>query len=85
MVLLEEIPTFPASARQALEQGYGIASAEAFYERAVLNPGGLQEILNLGPVELDELRLRVEGHLSPQFVARCRRALPRHPRGALIP
>ena len=41
MKLLQEIVSFPASARQTLETEYGIESAEAFYAHAVQEPVGL--------------------------------------------
>lgn len=85
MVLLEEIPTFPTPLRQVLEREYGITSAEAFYEHAARHPAGMQSALQVTPAALEGLQQQVEGHLPPQFVARCQRPREHHPRGALLP
>jgi hypothetical protein len=81
MKLLEDIPSFPRPAREVLEARYGIETAEAFYDHGVHNPEGLRAALQLPADELDRLVRLVEGHLSPEYVERSRRAPVKHPRG----
>jgi hypothetical protein len=84
MKLLDDIPAFPKHAREILEGQYGIESAEALYAHAVNDPEGLREALGVPQAEVDRLVKIVEGHLSPDYIERCRRALTRHPRGLNI-
>jgi hypothetical protein len=81
---LDEIRGFPTEARKILESQYGIDTAEAFYARAVKNPEGLGKALNASKVELDGLTTIVEGHLSKEFIERCRGPAAKHPRGLII-
>jgi hypothetical protein len=83
MKLLEDIPGFPKKARETLESEYGIESAEAFYAHAVHDPDGLRDALKATQPELDRIVKVVEGHLSPEFLARCKEPITRHPRGML--
>jgi hypothetical protein len=78
---LDDIPAFPGPAREILETRYGIETAEAFYDHGVHNPEGLRAALHLSQDELDRLVRLVEGHLSPDYVERSRRAPVKHPRG----
>jgi hypothetical protein len=84
MKLLEEIPTFPASARTTLETDYGIETAEAFYAHGVNDPEGLRAALHSGPEEFDRLLHMVEGYLPADYVERCRQPQAKYPRGLRI-
>jgi hypothetical protein len=81
MKLLDDIPAFPRQMREILETRYGIETAEAFYDHGTHNPEGLRAALQLSQDELDRLVRLVEGHLSPEYVDRSRRAPMKHPRG----
>jgi hypothetical protein len=82
--LLQEITSFPAAARATLARDYGIESAEAFYAHAVKDPAGLRAALGISPAELSRLERLVEGHLSPDYIERCRQPVARHPRGVIL-
>jgi hypothetical protein len=81
---LDDIPTFPPRARKTLESRYGIDSAESFFAHAAHDPEALAEGLGVSRQEVDRLAKIVEGHLSPEYVERCRRPLTHHPRGLII-
>jgi len=83
MKLLEDIPGFPKKVRETLESEYGIESAESLYAHAINDPEGLRAAVKATQPELDRIVKIVEGHLSPEFVARCKEPLTRHPRGLL--
>jgi hypothetical protein len=82
--LLKEIRPFPETARKTLETQYGIENAEAFYAHAVKDPTGLHSALHITQAELDRLVRIVEGHLSPDYIERCRRPVVKHPRGVIL-
>jgi hypothetical protein len=84
MKLLEEIPSFPETARKTLETQYGIETAEAFYTHAVKDPTGLRSALHITEAELNRLVRVVEGYLSPDYIERCRRPVAKHPRGVIL-
>ena len=81
---LQEIKSFPAAQREVLEQQFGIASAEAFFEHATRNSAGVQAALGLTPPQLETLVKLVEGFLSPVFVQRCRQPVAKHSRGVIV-
>ena len=81
MKRLDDIPAFPRPVREVLEARYGIETAEAFYDHGVHNPEGLRSALQMTKDEVDGLIRLVEGHLSPEYVARSRRPMVKHPRG----
>jgi hypothetical protein len=81
--LLEEIPTFPAEVRNALESQYGIESAEAFYANATQSPEGMAAVLRSNRAEVDRLIKLVEGYLPADYAERCRKPI-RRPRGLVI-
>lgn len=84
MTPLREISTFPSASRDALQQQFGINSAEAFYEHGVRNARGVQQGLNLAPERLAELLKLVEGYLAPDFVERCREPVVKRSRGVIV-
>ncbi len=84
MKLLEDIPSFPETARKTLESAYGISSAEAFYDHAVKNPEGMRMALRASSDELNHLVRLAESYLSPEFVAACRQPVIKHPRGLAV-
>jgi Mn-dependent DtxR family transcriptional regulator len=84
MKFLDEIPAFPKAAREILESQYGIATAEAFFDHAIHASSGLQQALGVSEDEVNRLSRLVEGYLSPDFIARARQPLTKHPRGALF-
>ena len=81
---LQDIKSFPAAQREVLEQQFGIASAEAFFEHATRNAQGVQTALGLTAPQLAALLQLVEGYLAPEFVNRCRQPVPRHARGVIV-
>jgi hypothetical protein len=81
--LLEEIPTFPAHVRHALESEYGIESAEAFYSNATSSPDGMAAGLHSNRAEVDRLIKIVEGYLPAGYAERCRKPI-RRPRGLIV-
>jgi hypothetical protein len=83
MKLLEEILTFPAEVRHALESQYGIESAEAFYANAIHSPEGMAAGLHSDRAEVDRLIRIVEGYLPTDYAERCRKPI-RRPRGLVI-
>ncbi len=83
MKLLEEIPTFPAEVRRALESEYGIDSAEAFYANATHSPEGMAAVLHSDRAEVDRLIKIVEGYLPSDYAERCRKPI-RRPRGLVV-
>lgn len=83
MTLLEAIAGFPAEFRLALEGGFGISSAEAFYAHASDNPEGMAIALHTDQAQLNRLIRLVEGHLPAGYAERCRSAV-RRPRGLNI-
>ncbi len=83
MKLLEDIPTFPTSARRTLERKFGIDSAEAFYANATHNPDGMAVGLHSDRAEVDRLIGIVEGYLSADYLERCRNPIKR-PRGLAV-
>jgi hypothetical protein len=86
MKYLDEIPAFPTESARLLENRYGIATAEAFYEHAMHEPQGLAAALGLKKrTDLDDLIKVVEGHLPTSFVGAAKRPVVRHARGALDP
>ena len=83
MKLLEEIPAFPDPARRTLLHEYGIDSAEAFFENAIHDPGGLAMALHTDRAEVDRLVRLVEGYLPASYLERCRNPV-RRPRGLIV-
>lgn len=84
MKLLEEIPSFPAAARETLETHYGITSAEAFFDHAFRNPAGMRKALGLSNAQLTRVLRLTEGYLEPEFVARCKQPVVKRPRGVIV-
>jgi len=68
MKLLQEIASFPDSARKTLETQYGIESAEAFYAHTVKDSAGLRTALGIPQLELDKLIRLVEA-ISPRTIS----------------
>ena len=84
MTPLAEIHSFPKHHREVLETQFGIASAEAFFEHSVRNAAGISKALRVPADEIERLQSLVEGHLSPDFVARCRQPVKKHARGVIV-
>lgn len=84
MIPLQDITSFPESQREVLERQFGIRSAEAFFEHATRNAPGVQKALKLTAAQLDALLRQVEGHLTPDFVKRCRKPITKHSRGVIV-
>ena len=84
MKLLDDIPSFPATARDTLHRQYGIDSAEAFYGHAVQDSDGMRQALHVSARELNRLVRMAESFLDPDFAACCREPAVSHPRGVIV-
>jgi hypothetical protein len=80
---LEEIRTFPAEVRHALDRQYGIESAEAFYANATHSPDGMAAVLHSDRAEVDRLIKVVEGYLPADYAECCGKPI-RRPRGLVM-
>ena len=84
MKLLRDIKSFPSAVQEMLEQQFGVASAEAFFERATRNSLGVQTALGLSQEQLDALVRLVEGYLTAEFVKRTQQPVVKHSRGVIM-
>jgi hypothetical protein len=83
MTELDDIPTFPETAREVLIR-YGVHSAEVFYDVAIHNPEGWCRALNVTPAELQRLVGIAKGYLSPKFIEAAHKPTVKHPRGVIV-
>lgn len=84
MKSLQEIKSFPEPTRKLLQREFGITSAEAFFEHGTRNAQGVQTALKTTPAQFAGLMQLIEGHLTPEFVKRCRQPVAKHSRGVIV-